>query len=141
MENDTFRGYGVPVSLPQNAAAEDQLRDAFLKIRETLTRVGIPSTQSKTLCQSCHILHKKGKYAILHFKELFGIDGKPTNFSEEDRLRRNLVVSLLEDWGLLKIINPELVKDKLPLNQIKVLPYSQKSEYTLVAKYNIGGKK
>lgn len=141
MENDIFRGFGVPVELPRNAAAEDPLRDAFLKIKETLTRIGIASAQSKTLCQSCHILHKQGQYAILHFKELFGLDGKSSNFSEEDRGRRNMITSLLEDWGLLKIIDHTLVKDKLPLNQIKILPFSQKAFWVLTQKYSIGTKK
>lgn len=116
--------------------------DDFLKIRETLTRIGVASRKDKTLYQSCHILHKQGKFYIVHFKEMFALDGKPTNFSDEDKGRRNMIASLLEDWGLLKIVDPQQAKDPItPLNQIKILPHKEKNEWTLVTKYAIGKKK
>lgn len=116
--------------------------DGFLKVRETLTRIGVASRKDKTLYQSCHILHKQGKFYIVHFKEMFALDGKPTNFSDEDKGRRNTIAKLLEDWGLLKIVNPEQVSDPITsLNQIKILPHKEKNEWTLVQKYAIGKKK
>ena len=114
----------------------------FLKIKETLTRIGVASRKEKKLYQSCHILHKQGKYYIVHFKELFALDGKPTNFSDEDIGRRNTIALLLEEWGLIKIVEKEICeKVKTPLSQIKILPFKEKSDWQLVAKYNIGRKK
>jgi len=115
--------------------------DDFLKVKETLTRIGVASKKSDTLFQSCHILHKQGKYYIVHFKELFALDGKPSDFTEEDQSRRNTITNLLEEWELLKIVNPEKVASSGSLSTIKVIPFSQKSEWELVAKYNIGKKK
>ena len=115
--------------------------DDFLKVRETLTRIGVASRKERKLYQSCHILHKKGKYYIVHFKELFALDGKSTNISENDLQRRNRISKLLSDWGLISIVE-ELGEDELaPLNQIKVLSYKDKGEWTLESKYNIGKKK
>lgn len=113
----------------------------FLKIKETLTRIGVASKRDKTLYQSCHILHKQGKYYIVHFKELFALDGKPTVFDVIDQGRRNTIIKLLEEWNLIKLINkiPETAP-AIPLNQIKVLPFSEKSQWNLVAKYSIGKK-
>ena len=114
----------------------------FLKIKETLTRIGVASRKDKKLYQSCHIFHKQGKYYIVHFKEMFAIDGKPSNFSEEDKGRRNKIVELLSDWGLLKIVEPNNIKSPTVLmNQIKVLIHKEKSEWTLETKYNMGRKK
>ncbi|NBW58847.1 translation repressor protein [bacterium] len=123
----------VEVTLPNE---ED-----FLKIKETLTRIGVASKKDKKLYQSCHILHKQGKYYIVHFKELFALDGKPSNFSDDDIGRRNTIANLLEEWGLVKLV----VKDKSaspvsPLSQIKILAYKDKDGWELVAKYNIGRK-
>ena len=116
--------------------------DDFLKVRETLTRIGVASRKDKTLYQSCHILHKQGKYYIVHFKELFALDGKPTDFSDEDKGRRNTVVKLLSDWGLIAVVDPDKIVDpQTPLNQIKILPFKEKNEWSLVTKYNIGRKK
>lgn len=116
--------------------------DDFLKVRETLTRIGVASRKDKTLYQSCHILHKQGKFYIVHFKEMFALDGKPSNFSEEDKGRRNTIAKLLEDWGLVKIVEPQQAENpKASLNQIKILPHKEKDEWTLVQKYNIGKKK
>lgn len=116
--------------------------DDFLKVRETLTRIGVASRKDKTLYQSCHILHKQGKYYIVHFKELFALDGKPSDFSTEDKGRRNTIVKLLSDWGLIAVVEPEKIVDpQTPLNQIKILPFKEKNEWNLVTKYNIGRKK
>jgi hypothetical protein len=116
--------------------------DDFLKVRETLSRIGVASRKDKTLYQSCHILHKQGKFYIVHFKEMFALDGKPTNFSDEDRGRRNTIAKLLEDWALVKIVEPEKFSDpKAAMNQIKILPHKEKDEWTLVTKYAIGKKK
>lgn len=116
--------------------------DDFLKVRETLTRIGVASRKDKTLYQSCHILHKQGKYYIVHFKELFALDGKPSDFSEEDKGRRNTITKLLSDWGLIAIVDPDSIVDpQTPLNQIKILPFKEKNEWSLVTKYNIGRKK
>ena len=115
--------------------------DDFLKVRETLTRIGVASRKDKTLYQSCHILHKQGKYYIVHFKELFALDGKPSDFSEEDQSRRNTIANLLEEWELVDIVNAEKVANAGSLSTIKVIPFNQKSEWELVAKYNIGKKK
>jgi len=114
--------------------------DDFLKVRETLTRIGVASRKEKKLYQSCHILHKQGKYYIVHFKELFALDGKYTNLTVNDVQRRNRIVRLLIDWGLVCPVNEDLILDIAPLNQIKVLPYRDKSEWTLEQKYNIGKK-
>lgn len=117
-------------------------QDDFLKVKETLTRIGIASRKTLTLCQSCHILHKKGKYYILHFKELFALDGKPTDFSESDLGRRNAIAKLLADWGLVTIKNPELIASPVaPASQIKILSYKEKDKWTLVTKYSVGRKK
>ena len=115
--------------------------DDFLKVKETLTRIGVASKKSNTLFQSCHILHKQGKYYIVHFKELFALDGKPSDFSEEDQSRRNTIANLLEEWELLDIVNAEKVANAGSLSTIKVIPFNQKGEWELVAKYNIGKKK
>ena len=115
--------------------------DDFLKVRETLTRIGVASRKEKKLYQSCHILHKQGKYYIVHFKELFALDGKKANLSINDVQRRNRIVQLLSDWGLVSIVNADQIQDVSPLSQIKILGYSEKTEWTLEAKYNIGKKK
>ena len=113
----------------------------FLKIKETLTRIGVASKKDRKLYQSCHILHKQGKYYIVHFKELFALDGKPSNFSEEDIGRRNTIVSLLAEWGLLKLVIVQKSQEpRTPLSQIKILAYKDRNEWELVAKYNIGRK-
>jgi hypothetical protein len=115
--------------------------DDFLKIRETLTRIGVSSRKNKTIYQSCHILHKQGKYYIVHFKELFALDGKPSNFGEEDIARRNTIANLLAEWGLVELVTDKSGEPIAPLSQIKVLPYKEKDEWELVAKYNLGKKK
>ena len=116
--------------------------DDFLKIRETLTRIGVASRKDKTLFQSCHILHKQGRYFIVHFKELFALDGKPTNFSENDQARRNTIANLLAEWGLILLVNSERTSElTVPLNQLKILAYKEKEDWTLTAKYNIGSKR
>ena len=115
--------------------------DDFLKVRETLTRIGVASRKEKKIYQSCHILHKQGRYYIVHFKELFALDGKHTNLSLNDLQRRNRIVQLLSDWGLLVVIDSEKIQDVAPLNQIKVLAFKEKEEWTLESKYNIGRKK
>lgn len=112
--------------------------DDFLKIRETLTRIGVASRKDQKLFQSCHILHKQGRYFIVHFKELFLLDGKPSNLVENDVERRNTIATLLQDWGLISIINPEVAKTLAPLRQIKVIPFKEKSQWELCPKYNIG---
>ena len=116
--------------------------DDFLKVRETLTRIGIASPKERKLYQSCHILHKRGKYYIVHFKELFALDGKPTNFSEQDESRRNTITKLLADWNLIRVVEPKQIEElQAPLNQIKIIAHKDKNEWELVAKYNIGNKK
>ena len=116
--------------------------DDFLKIRETLTRIGVASKKDKKIFQSCHILHKQNRYFIVHFKELFALDGKPTNFSEDDIARRNTISNLLAEWNLYKIINPEKTKSPVaPISQIKIISYKEKSEWILEQKYNIGKKR
>ena len=115
--------------------------DDFLKVRETLTRIGVASRKEKKIYQSCHILHKQGKYYIVHFKELFALDGKKANFSDNDIQRRNRIAQLLSDWGLINVVNSDQIKDLAPLNQIKVLSFKDKSDWTLESKYNIGRKK
>jgi hypothetical protein len=115
--------------------------DDFLKVRETLTRIGVASRKEKKIYQSCHILHKQGKYYIVHFKELFALDGKKTNLSLNDVQRRNRIVQLLSDWGLITVVNADQIADLAPLNQIKVLAFKEKNDWTLESKYNIGRKK
>lgn len=133
-DQDIFRGCGVEIELLDE--------DGFLKVKETLTRIGVASRKDKSLYQSCHILHKQGKYAILHFKELFLLDGKVNNFSEEDKGRRNTIINLLEEWGLVKTIDPAKVEEPVaPLSQVKILPYREKSDWNLIAKYSIGRKR
>ena len=114
--------------------------DDFLKVRETLSRIGVASRKNKTLFQSCHILHKQGKYYIVHFKELFALDGKDTNISENDIARRNTIANLLSDWGLINVVGKSVV-DASPLSQIKVISFKEKNEWLLETKYNIGKKK
>jgi hypothetical protein len=114
--------------------------DDFLKVRETLTRIGVASRKDKTLFQSCHILHKQGKYYIVHFKELFALDGKTATLSENDIQRRNTIAVLLQDWNLIDVVKKEATENKAPLSQIKVLPFKEKKEWNLSAKYNIGKK-
>jgi hypothetical protein len=133
MDTDIFKGVGVEVELPT--------QDSFLKVKETLTRIGISSRKEKKLYQSCHILHKKGRYAILHFKELFILDGKHNTLSEEDISRRNTIVNLLEEWELIKIVDPSKSADPVAsLNQIKIISFKEKSDWDLTVKYNIGKK-
>ena len=115
--------------------------DDFLKVRETLTRIGVASRKEKKLYQSCHILHKQGKYFIVHFKELFALDGKHANLTSNDVQRRNRIAQLLVDWGLVGIVNSDTIQDVAPLNQIKVLAYKDKGDWILETKYNIGSKK
>jgi hypothetical protein len=116
--------------------------DDFLKVRETLTRIGVASRKEKKLYQSCHILHKKGKYYIVHFKELFALDGKSTDFDENDLGRRNTIANLLSEWGLIEIVNIEQSKLPIaPLSQIKVISYGERGDWELVTKYNIGSKR
>ena len=115
--------------------------DDFLKVRETLTRIGVASRKEKKLYQSCHILHKQGRYYIVHFKELFALDGKKANLSTNDVQRRNRIVQLLGDWGLISIPTTDVITDVAPLRQIKVLAYKEKGDWTLESKYNIGKKK
>ena len=115
--------------------------DDFLKVRETLTRIGVASRKEKKLYQSCHILHKQGKYYIVHFKELFSLDGKYASITVNDIQRRNRIVKLLVDWGLVQLLEEEKILDIAPLNQIKVIAYKEKSDWTLEQKYNIGSKK
>jgi len=114
--------------------------DDFLKVRETLTRIGVASRKEKKLYQSCHILHKQGRYYITHFKELFALDGKHANLTVNDVQRRNRIVHLLADWGLISVVDSEKIADIAPLNQIKVLPFKEKAEWELEQKYNIGKK-
>jgi|TARA_B110000977_G_scaffold39612_1_gene53168 hypothetical protein len=130
---DIFKGVGAEVELPT--------QDSFLKVKETLTRIGISSRKEKKLYQSCHILHKKGRYAILHFKELFILDGKHNTLTEEDIARRNTIVNLLEEWELVKIVDPTKTAEPVAsLNQIKIISFKEKSEWELTVKYNIGKK-
>ncbi len=130
---DIFKGVGIEVTLPSP--------DSFLKVKETLTRIGISSRKEKKLYQTCHILHKQGRYSILHFKELFILDGKKDTFADEDEARRNTIVNLLEEWGLVAIVNTDSSKEPVAqLNQIKIISHKEKSNWTLEAKYNIGKK-
>ena len=115
--------------------------DDFLKVRETLTRIGVASRKEKKIYQSCHILHKQGRYFLVHFKELFALDGKHANLTSNDIQRRNRIAQLLSDWGLVEVLNTDQIKDIAPLNQIKVLAYRDKGDWILETKYNIGSKK
>lgn len=132
MSDDIFNGVGIEVSLPD--------ADAFLKVKETLTRIGVSSSKNKILYQSCHILHKRGRYVILHFKELFILDGKASNLDDADLARRNTIANLLAEWKLVSIIDKERASGPLaPINQVKIISYKEKNEWELVAKYTIGG--
>ena len=129
------------VDLTQFVEVSLNEQDDFLKVRETLTRIGVSSRKEKVLYQSCHILHKQGRYYIVHFKELFALDGKPSNISENDIQRRNAIAKLLEEWGLVKILNPRVLQDNIaPLHQIKIISFKEKDDWQLIAKYNIGKK-
>lgn len=133
MEQDIFRGVGVEITLANPGD--------FLRIKETLTRIGISAKTDKRLYQSCHILHKQGRYVILHFKELFALDGKPTNITEEDLGRRNTIARLLDEWNLCKVLEPESIEEpSTPISQIKIISYSEKAEWDLISKYSIGIK-
>ena len=117
-------------------------QDDFLKVRETLSRIGVSSRKEKVLYQSCHILHKQGRYYIVHFKELFALDGKPSNISENDIQRRNAIAKLLEEWGLVTILNANIMVDNIaPIHQIKIISYREKDDWELISKYNIGKKR
>ena len=129
-----YSGY-VPLEITLNQP------DDFLKVRETLTRIGVASRKDMILYQSCHILHKQGRYFIVHFKELFALDGKQADITANDLQRRNTIGKLLSDWGLVKIIEPSSFSDLAPLSQIKVIPHKEKHQWNLQAKYNIGKKK
>ena len=115
--------------------------DDFLKVRETLTRIGVASRNEKKLYQSCHILHKQGRYYIVHFKELFLLDGKNSDFSDNDLQRRNRITKLLSDWGLVDVVNETMIEDASSISQIKILPHKEKAEWELIPKYSIGSKK
>jgi hypothetical protein len=133
-DSNLFRGLGIEIRLKNP--------DDFLKVRETLSRIGVASKKDKILYQSCHILHKKGRFAIMHFKELFILDGKPSNFDESDVARRNTIADLLCQWDLIELVNPSKTKVlKAPLNQIKIVKHGEKSQWNLVVKYSIGKKK
>lgn len=134
MSEDVFNGVGVEIKL--------NIDEDFLKIKETLTRMGVASTRDNTLYQSCHILHKRGRYAILHFKELFQLDGKPTNIDENDYARRNTITKLLQEWGLLKIVDETVIESlTAPLNQVKIISHGDKKNWELVSKYTVGNKR
>lgn len=134
MMSDIFKGHGIEVTLNEE--------DDFLKVRETLTRIGVSSRKEKVLYQSCHILHKQGRYAIIHFKELFALDGKHSSISENDIQRRNAIADLLEEWGLITIVNPDILIDNMaPIHQIKIISHKEKNDWELISKYSIGKKK
>lgn len=129
--DDVFEGNGIEIELVDE--------EAFLKVKETLTRIGIASNETKTLFQSCHILHKRGRYAIVHFKEIFKLDGRQSSFNEDDKARRNLIVKLLQDWGLVTIIDVEKAKSPIAhISKVKVLPYKDKASWKLEPKYTLG---
>lgn len=130
---DIFRGNGVEVTLKHP--------DDFLKIRETLERIGIASRKDKTLYQSCHILHKQGRYAIMHFLEMFIMDGKHSTINDDDIDRRNTICKLLQDWELLKVVDDVLIRQQAPISTIKIIPYKEKPDWNLVCKYQVGSKK
>ena len=132
------------MSFDINSLVEVRLKkdDDFLKVRETLTRIGVASKKEKILYQSCHILHKQSRYFVVHFKELFALDGKPSNFSESDIARRNTITNLLKEWDLIEVLNESQTENPIaPISQIKVLPFKEKDEWELVTKYNIGKRK
>lgn len=133
----------IEISWDKNQMVEVTLGepDDFLKVRETLTRIGVASRKEHKLYQSCHILHKKGQYYIVHFKELFALDGKKANITQNDLQRRNRIIQLLSDWGLVKVVSAESIQDLAPLSQIKVISYKDKGEWNLESKYNIGKRK
>ena len=138
MTNDFFN-----IDVPGYAPLEIRLKDSddFLKVKETLSRIGVASRKDRILYQSCHILHKQGYYFIVHFKELFALDGKPADLTDNDLERRNTIAKLLSDWGLVTIVNPHLHNNLAPLSQIKVLSYKEKNDWELQSKYNIGKKR
>ena len=138
MSNEYFK-----IDIPGYTPLEVTLNqpDDFLKVRETLTRIGVASRKEKVLYQSCHILHKQSRYFIVHFKELFALDGKQADLTDNDIERRNTIARLLSDWGLIKIVNPELARDVAPLSQIKIISFKDKNEWDLQTKYNIGKKR
>ena len=138
MTAETIEVTWEPTNMVEVALTEP---DDFLKVRETLTRIGVASRKERKLYQSCHILHKQGRYYIVHFKELFALDGKKTNLSLNDVQRRNRIAKLLSDWGLINVVEEERIEDLAPLNQIKVLSFKEKDEWSLESKYNIGRKK
>lgn len=130
------------ISIENLVEVKIQEQDDFLKIRETLSRIGVASKKDRKLYQSCHILHKQGKYYIVHFKELFALDGKPSNFSEDDEGRRNTIANLMAEWGLLSLVDPKKSQSPLtPISQIKVLSYNEKDDWELITKYSIGTKR
>lgn len=132
------------MSVLMDQLVEVRLKESqdFLKIKETLTRIGIVSKKEKKLFQSCHIFHKQGRYFIVHFKEMFQIDGRESNFSEEDMGRRNKIIELLRDWGLLEVVEPDkIISPMIPISKIKIINYKEKNDWELVSKYNIGKKK
>ena len=133
------------MSLEWNASDMIEVRlaqpDDFLKVRETLTRIGVASRSEKKLYQSCHILHKQGRYYIVSFKELFLLDGKRSDFSENDMQRRNRITKLLSDWGLIEVMYPEMIENLCSMSQIKIIPHKEKAEWELIPKYQIGSKK
>ena len=137
----TFVGPEVHWSQDQMVEVVLNEPDDFLKVRETLTRIGVASRKEKKIYQSCHILHKQGRYYIVHFKELFALDGKHANLTVNDVQRRNRIINLISDWGLVTIVKPDSITDVAPLNQIKVLSYKDKGDWILESKYNIGKKK
>lgn len=130
--DDIFRGYGVEVELKS--------REDFLKIAETLTRIGVSARNENKLYQTCHILHKRGRYAIVHFKEMLALDGNQTNYDEDDEARRNKIVELLAQWNLVKVLDEEPLIPLADINKLKVIPYKDKGNWTLVTKYTIGKK-
>lgn len=129
------------INLSELVEVELEHPDDFLKVRETLSRIGVASRKDKTLYQSCHILHKQGKYYVVHFKQLFMLDGKPSNFSEEDRARLNTIANLLDDWELATLVDPDKSEDPVcPMNLVKIIAHSEKKDWNLVTKYTIGRK-
>ena len=136
---DEFFDIDFPDYKPVEIILEKE--DDFLKVRETLSRIGVASKKDRTLYQSCHILHKQGRYFITHFKELFALDGKEADLTENDLKRRNAIAKLLKDWGLVKLIDESIEDDMAPMSQIKILSFKEKDEWTLVTKYNIGRKR
>jgi hypothetical protein len=138
IDRDDFFNIDCDGYIPLEILLEDP--ENFLKVKETLSRIGVASKKDKTLYQSCHILHKRGRYFITHFKELFALDGKEADFTENDLQRRNTIANLLQEWGLIKVLNDGEL-DVCPLSQVKIISYKEKSEWNLVPKYNIGKKR